>query len=145
MCCFPSPSLFPLPCSVCMLSACSVVFVSAAFVRLRNEKWKSLVLFCLRDTEHLLTVAGIPFWVVSVYTYWLLAQTDSCQVYFKLGQISVLCQSAFQFYSSLALRSFTSSEFPNVFMADANVIGADNGDACFYTVAGKQKSISPVL
>lgn len=35
------------------------------------------------------------FWVVSTCTDRLLVQADFCQVYFKLSQISVLCQSDF--------------------------------------------------
>ena len=60
-------------------------------------------LFVLFEGYRVLTVAWIPFWVVSMYTYRLLVQTDFCQVYFKLSQISVLCQSAVQLYASLGL------------------------------------------
>lgn len=73
------------------------------------------------------------FWVVSVSTDRLLVQADFCQVYFKLSQISVLCQSDFSPAQASYSQVFSSSEFQSVFMADAHTsfIGADNGDPCF--------------
>lgn len=84
MCCFSSYSFFPFLCSVCMLSAWSLWF-PLLYCICKTSWWEMEELFVLFVGYRVLTVAWIPFWVVSMYTYWLLVQTGFYQVCFKLS------------------------------------------------------------
>lgn len=90
MCCFPSYSFLPFLCSVC-----SKFTVFSLILHFQSFLMGSGRAFCF-DGGIGSTCCGLDmFWVVSTSTDRLLVQADFCQVYFKLSQISVLCQSDF--------------------------------------------------
>lgn len=146
MCCFPSCSFLPFLCSVCTEStAFSLILHFQGFLMGSGRA------FCFAGGIAL--GRGLDtFWVVSTSTDRLLVQAGLCQVYFKLSQISVLCQSDF---SPARASEAQSSQVFQFFRIPECFHGWCSRHSLVLTmeilvfkqslVTGKQKSISPVL
>lgn len=126
--CFHSCSFLPFLCSVC-----TKFTIFSLILHFQGFLMGSGRAFCFGGGLGSACRGLGTFWVVSTSTDRLLVQADFCQVYFKLSQISVLCQSDFSPAQASRISGLLVLQNSKVFswLMLTSFIGADNGDPCF--------------
>lgn len=142
--CFPSCSFLPFPCYVCTkFGVFSLILHFQGFLMGGGRA------FCVGGGIGSTCCGLDTFWVVSTSTDRFLVQADFSQVYFKLIQISVLCQSDFSPAQASDSQVFWFFRIPKCFRGWCShhslVLTMEILVFKQELVAGKQKSISPVL